>query len=64
MRYCFSFFLITVDFVIPQKNESLLEAYEQWRKWADEKGISYFFIDSFSFRYKRHLHVHCVKDAF
>lgn len=27
-----------VDFVIPKKGESLLEAYETWRKWADEKG--------------------------
>ena len=26
-----------VDFVIPKKGESLLEAYEQWRSWADEK---------------------------
>lgn len=30
----------TVDFVIPKKGESLLEAYETWRKWADEKGTS------------------------
>ena len=25
--------------MIPKKGESLLEAYEKWRKWADEKGI-------------------------
>lgn len=29
-----------VDFVIPKKGESLLEAYETWRKWADEKGTN------------------------
>ena len=27
----------SVDFVIPQKGESLLEAYEKWRGWADAK---------------------------
>eukprot|EP01117_Protostelium_nocturnum_P019371 TRINITY_DN838_c0_g1_i1.p1 TRINITY_DN838_c0_g1~~TRINITY_DN838_c0_g1_i1.p1 ORF type:complete len:501 (-),score=193.97 TRINITY_DN838_c0_g1_i1:49-1551(-) len=26
-----------LDFVIPQKGESLIEAYHKWRKWADEK---------------------------
>lgn len=26
-----------IDFVIPKKGESLIEAYETWRKWADEK---------------------------
>lgn len=40
-HFCLIFFSITVDFVIPQKGESLLEAYEKWRKWADEKGTSY-----------------------
>ena len=29
--------LATVDFVIPPKNESLLQAYDRWRGWADEK---------------------------
>ena len=26
-----------IDFVIPQKGESLLEAYKRWRGWADPK---------------------------
>lgn len=26
-----------VDFVIPKKGESLLEAYDKWRGWADAK---------------------------
>lgn len=26
-----------IDFVIPQKNQSLVQAYNQWRVWADEK---------------------------
>jgi dihydropyrimidinase len=26
-----------LDFVIPQKGQSLIEAYHQWRRWADEK---------------------------
>lgn len=30
---------LSVDFVIPQKGESLLGAYDKWRQWADEKGI-------------------------
>ena len=28
---------IVVDFVIPPKNESLLQCYDRWRGWADEK---------------------------
>ena len=43
MTFLFNIFSITVDFVIPQKGESLLEAYEKWRKWADEKGTSFCF---------------------
>ena len=31
------FALFAVDFVIPQKGESLLEAYDKWRGWADAK---------------------------
>ena len=30
-------FFVSVDHCIPQKNQSLLEAYEQWRGWADPK---------------------------
>ena len=26
-----------IDFVIPQKNEPLMDAYNKWRQWADEK---------------------------
>eukprot|EP00794_Sanderia_malayensis_P016724 gene16724-18418_t len=26
-----------IDFVIPQKGESLLSAYDKWKQWADEK---------------------------
>lgn len=28
---------IVVDFVLDQKNVSLLEAYDKWRSWADGK---------------------------
>ena len=28
---------VLVDFVIPTPGKKLMEAYEQWRKWADEK---------------------------
>lgn len=28
-----------LDFVIPQRNQSLIEAYKQWRTWADEKVV-------------------------
>lgn len=28
---------ISVDFVIPSKGQSLLEAYDEWRSWADGK---------------------------
>lgn len=28
---------VSVDFVIPQKGESLISAYEKWKKWADPK---------------------------
>ena len=34
---CYIYVCVSVDFVIEQKGESLLEAYEQWRTWADEK---------------------------
>ena len=33
-------FFVIVDFVIPQKGESLLSAYHKWKGWADPKGIS------------------------
>lgn len=33
----FSIPFLLVDFVIPGKGESLLEAYDQWRSWADPK---------------------------
>ena len=26
-----------MDFALPPKGGSLLESYDQWRKWADEK---------------------------
>ena len=28
---------VAVDFAIASKGQSLLDAYEQWRKWADDK---------------------------
>ena len=28
-----------IDFAIPQKNTSLVEAYKTWRGWADEKVV-------------------------
>ena len=28
---------MVVDMVVPSKEETLMEAYEKWRKWADEK---------------------------
>ncbi len=34
------FYIFSVDFVIPQKGESLLDAYEKWREWADRKVCS------------------------
>ena len=30
---------ISVDFVIPQKGESLLGAYDKWRQWADDRKV-------------------------
>ena len=30
-------FLLPVDFVLDQKNVSLLDAYDKWRNWADGK---------------------------
>ena len=32
-----SFSYLSVDFVLGGRGKSLLESYDQWRKWADEK---------------------------
>jgi dihydroorotase-like cyclic amidohydrolase len=31
------YFTMAVDFVLPSRNESLVEAYHKWRAWADPK---------------------------
>lgn len=36
VSFCFE---LVVDFVIPQKGESLLSAYRKWKQWADPKGM-------------------------
>jgi len=36
-RKIFDFIFFIVDFVIPSKEQSLLEAYKQWRERADAK---------------------------
>ena len=28
---------MVVDMVVPDKEETLIEAFEKWRKWADDK---------------------------
>ena len=28
---------MVVDMVVPSKEETLIEAFEKWRKWADDK---------------------------
>ena len=28
---------MVVDMVVPGKEETLMEAFEKWRKWADDK---------------------------
>ena len=28
---------MVVDTVVPDKEESMVEAYDKWRRWADEK---------------------------
>ena len=28
---------MVVDMVVPDKEETLMEAFEKWRKWADDK---------------------------
>ena len=35
-NYCSLSF--TVDFVVPKKDESIMEAYEKWRGWGDAKA--------------------------
>ena len=31
---------MVVDMVVPDKDESLVEAYDKWRRWADDKVIA------------------------
>ena len=31
---------MVVDMVVPAKEESLTQAYDKWRRWADEKVSS------------------------
>lgn len=31
------FIIVLVDCVLPKKHESLIEAYDKWRSWADPK---------------------------
>ena len=31
-------FPVSVDFVIPQRGESLVAAYHKWKDWAEPKG--------------------------
>ena len=34
---CVCVYIFAVDFVVPDKGESLLKAYKRWRSWADGK---------------------------